>query len=192
MSTRFAIRRERERVLEAQRIVEHQQALEVAASACQQALRTSEGPTVVTVAVVTAYRAERARLKGLRELTFETMWVTMPEWVRELTRDVSRIYGIPVKAICLKHVTNAQHTRAQHVAARHHLWSRIRHRGNGTPPSFPRIGSWFGVDHTSVMYGVNKHRSRSRFVDDPVASARAERKREVSRDRYRRLKETST
>lgn len=29
---------------------------------------------------------------------------------------------------------------------------------NGRPPSYPQIGEWFGMDHTTIVLGVSKHR----------------------------------
>ena len=43
------------------------------------------------------------------------------------------------------------------VAARHAFWAELYSRGHW---SYPRIAELFGVDHTSVMYGVWKHGER--------------------------------
>lgn len=43
------------------------------------------------------------------------------------------------------------------VRARHHAWWLIRHNTNW---SLPRIGKYFGKDHTTIISGVKRHAAR--------------------------------
>ena len=47
------------------------------------------------------------------------------------------------------------------VAARRHAWAEIAKliKPDGRPISSVQIGLWFGVDHTTVLYGVRQHRN---------------------------------
>jgi len=50
---------------------------------------------------------------------------------------------------------------ARIMAARRHAWSEIGKliKPDGRPISSVQIGLWFGVDHTTVLYGVRQHRN---------------------------------
>lgn len=59
---------------------------------------------------------------------------------------------------------------ARVLAARRHAWDEIGRliKPDGRPVSSVQIGLWFGVDHTTVLYGVRRHRSgRLPFVREP-------------------------
>lgn len=56
-------------------------------------------------------------------------------------------------------------------AARHHAMYRIRNEVtiDGKPASFPRIGRWFGRDHTTVIQACRNHgkQRNSRLIGVP-------------------------
>lgn len=79
----------------------------------------------------------------------------------ETVADLRRIGALSLlRRICALHrVREADllHVRGRKTAslcrARHHLWAVIRH---STQLSFHEIADVFGVDHTSIEYGVRR------------------------------------
>lgn len=43
----------------------------------------------------------------------------------------------------------------------------------GKPPSYPRIGSWMGLDHSTVLYGITDYGIRAGIETEESATARA-------------------
>jgi chromosomal replication initiation ATPase DnaA len=73
----------------------------------------------------------------------------MPPRVLELVRQVAGERRLP-----LREVLTTPKRRAQ-SRARWEVWAMLREE---TPqPTLPRIARWFGVDHTTVLYGVRRH-----------------------------------
>lgn len=59
------------------------------------------------------------------------------------------------------------------VRARHACFAYLRGLKRGVKPSlsYPNIGDLFGVDHSSVIYGVEKHHERKRRLDEEKEAA---------------------
>lgn len=83
----------------------------------------------------------------------------IPDRVKSLIREVCGYHGInprqtlerPASGQCTKKLTKV----------RHEIWHRIRTEiimADGLPPSYPRIGSWFGMHHTTILEGVSRHK----------------------------------
>lgn len=81
----------------------------------------------------------------------------MPPRVVELVRDTSWSLGVNPKRVMSGEVSgDVSH-------ARHEVMRQVRDRivmADGLSPSYPLIGSWFGRDHTTVIYGVKASRRR--------------------------------
>lgn len=76
--------------------------------------------------------------------------------VRQRLADIGVLYT--ALGICRAHHAdpNAVFGRDRHksaAAARRHIWMVLRHT---LLMSYPEIGRVFGVDHTSVLYGVRR------------------------------------
>jgi chromosomal replication initiation ATPase DnaA len=68
-------------------------------------------------------------------------------------RSIAEAHGLSLEAILSR-------SRLQpHVAARHHLWTVIRHTMLW---SYPAMAGIFEVDHTSIIYGVDKREQKLR------------------------------
>ena len=82
----------------------------------------------------------------------------LPLRVRFVLERISALHRIP-----LEMMFEARRT-APVMAARRHAWSEIGKliKPDGRPISSVQIGRWFGVDHTTVLYGVRQHR-RGRY-----------------------------
>jgi chromosomal replication initiation ATPase DnaA len=79
----------------------------------------------------------------------------LPQRVRFVLSRISSLHEVPVEALLGRRRT------ARTLAARRHAWSEIRKliKPDGLPVSSVQIGRWFGVDHTTVLYGLRQHRN---------------------------------
>ena len=79
----------------------------------------------------------------------------LPQRVRLVLERVSALHQVPLKAMFGPRRT------ARTLAARRHAFSELSKliKPDGRPVSSVQIGRWFGVDHTTVLYGVRQHRS---------------------------------
>ncbi len=79
----------------------------------------------------------------------------LPQRVRFVLERVSALHQVPVEALLGRRRT------ARVLAARRHAWAEIGKliRPDGRTMSSVQIGRWFGVDHTTVLYGVRQHRN---------------------------------
>jgi chromosomal replication initiation ATPase DnaA len=80
---------------------------------------------------------------------------TLPLRVRFVVDRVSALHRIPPQMMF-----EARRT-ARIMAARRHAWAEIGKliKPDGRPISSVQIGRWFGVDHTTVLYGIRQHRN---------------------------------
>jgi chromosomal replication initiation ATPase DnaA len=79
----------------------------------------------------------------------------LPLRVRLVLERVSALHRIPPEMMF-----EARRT-ARVMAARRHAWAELGRliKPDGRPISSVQIGRWFGVDHTTVLYGVRQHRN---------------------------------
>ncbi len=82
----------------------------------------------------------------------------LPLRVRFVLERISALHRIPLEMMFEPRRT------APIMAARRHAWSEIGKliKPDGRPVSSVQIGLWFGVNHTTVLYGVRQHR-RGRY-----------------------------
>ena len=80
---------------------------------------------------------------------------TLPLRVRFVLERIAALHRIPPQMMF-----EARRT-ARIMAARRHAWAEIGKliKPDGRPISSVQIGRWFGVDHTTVLYGVRQHRN---------------------------------
>ena len=79
----------------------------------------------------------------------------LPQRVRFVLARISTLHEVPPEALLGRRRT------ARVLAARRHAWAEIRKliKPDGRPVSSVQIGRWFGVDHTTVLYGLRQHRN---------------------------------
>jgi chromosomal replication initiation ATPase DnaA len=79
----------------------------------------------------------------------------LPQRVRFVLARISALHEVPLDALL------GHRRTARVLAARRHAWSEIRKliKPDGRPVSSVQIGRWFGVDHTTVLYGLRQHRN---------------------------------
>ncbi len=79
----------------------------------------------------------------------------LPGRVRFLLERICALHHLPTEAMFGPRRT------ARIMAARRHAWAEIGKliKPDGRPVSSVQIGLWFGVDHTTVLYGVRQHRN---------------------------------
>jgi chromosomal replication initiation ATPase DnaA len=79
----------------------------------------------------------------------------LPQRVRFVLERVSALHQVPLEAMFGSKRT------ARTLAARRHAWAELAKliKPDGRPVSSVQIGRWFGVDHTTVLYGVRQHRN---------------------------------
>lgn len=83
----------------------------------------------------------------------------IPERVRRLIEEVCDKHHVNVQRI-VQRPESGRSTKRRTIVRRE-IWHRIRTEiimANGRPPSYPQIGEWFGMDHTTIVLGVSKHR----------------------------------
>jgi hypothetical protein len=97
-----------------------------------------------------------------------------PAWVAQEIRDFCREHDIPAIVIF------ADCRIGRIMELRHRLWARIH--ANERKPYYAQIGRWFGRDHTSVLYGINRDQYGPQ-------SPRAIRKKQQSQQRRKRSRE---
>ena len=88
----------------------------------------------------------------------------LPQRVRFVLERISALHQVPLEALFGRRRT------ARVLAARRHAWAEIRKliKPDGQNISSVQIGRWFGVDHTTVLYGVRQHRNgRYPFTRQP-------------------------
>jgi chromosomal replication initiation ATPase DnaA len=72
--------------------------------------------------------------------------------MRDIAKEVADKHGFTLDDLMIR-------SRRQKLSiARHEAFYRMRYELN---LSYPKIGSFFGMDHTSVMHGVYKHEGKS-------------------------------
>jgi chromosomal replication initiation ATPase DnaA len=79
----------------------------------------------------------------------------LPQRVWFVLGRVSTLHEVPLEALFGRRRT------ARVLAARRHAWWEIRKliKPDGRPVSSVQIGRWFGVDHSTVLYGLKQHRN---------------------------------
>ena len=79
----------------------------------------------------------------------------LPQRVRFVLDRVSALHRLPLGSLFGLRRTGPI------MAARRHAWAELRKliKPDGRPISSVQIGRWFGVDHTTVLYGVRQHRN---------------------------------
>ena len=79
----------------------------------------------------------------------------LPQRVRFVLQRISALHEVPIEAML------GRRRSARVLAARRHAWAEIRKliKPDGRPVSSVQIGQWFGVDHTTVLYGLRQHRN---------------------------------
>ena len=75
----------------------------------------------------------------------------LPTPVADEARRIAKRYLLPVGHV----VGRVRHRRA--VQARHELWTVTL---DTLDLSYPDAGRMFGVDHTTIIHGVRRHRER--------------------------------
>lgn len=93
----------------------------------------------------------KARLEAGFQKQFESLIAArrVPRWVVAILQSVAASHGINQF-----HIVSRNFNRAT-VAARHDAIYRIK--AARPTLSTPRIGSWFCIDHTSVLYALTRH-----------------------------------
>jgi chromosomal replication initiation ATPase DnaA len=89
----------------------------------------------------------------------------MPPRIAQVVRDISAQFNVSVEALL-------GDRRMKNLSlARHHRWWRIRGMttANGEQYSLAKIGLIFGVNHTSVLHGVNRIQA---LLDDAATKQR--------------------
>jgi chromosomal replication initiation ATPase DnaA len=89
----------------------------------------------------------------------------MPPRIAQVVRDISAQFNVSVEALL-------GDRRMKNLSlARHHMWWRIRGMttANGEQYSLAKIGLIFGVNHTSVLHGVNRIQA---LLDDAATKQR--------------------
>jgi len=86
----------------------------------------------------------------------------MPSRMSTIVRDTCAEFGVDPKKI----FEDDRRWPLAHI--RQETWRRVRATTmtNGKPPSYPRIGRWFGRDHTSILFGVKAAERRGSPVLD--------------------------
>lgn len=79
----------------------------------------------------------------------------LPARVRFLLERICSLHQMPIELLFVSRRT------ARILAARRHAWAELGKlvKPDGRPISSVQIGRWFGVDHTTVLYGVRQHRN---------------------------------
>jgi chromosomal replication initiation ATPase DnaA len=74
----------------------------------------------------------------------------MPEWAREIVIECCDEAGVsPLDVISgrrFKRIMGARHAALYHVCARRNAYTSI-----------PKVGIWFGREHTSILYAIAKY-----------------------------------
>lgn len=81
----------------------------------------------------------------------------IPERVRRLIVEVCDDHNVNVQRI-VQRPESGRSTKRRAVVRRE-IWHRIRSEiimANGRPPSYPKIGEWFGMHHATIVLGVAK------------------------------------
>jgi|GEM_PF-6564808 len=89
----------------------------------------------------------------------------VPPRISTMIRDTCIEYGVPID-----HVMGPSHDEVS-VGVRHEIWRKLREEvtlSNGLPPSYPRIGGWFGRDHTTIRSGYFRAKERGKPMFDAV------------------------
>lgn len=93
----------------------------------------------------------------------------IPPAVLAIVQRVATSNGVTVEDILGRSMARKiAHARQEACAA---IRSEIRIAGK--PPSYPRIGSWMGLDHSTVLYGITDYGIRAGIETDESATARA-------------------
>lgn len=77
----------------------------------------------------------------------------VPVWVSDLINEIARKHCVPVSGIIGKDRTSDA------VTARNEVLYEVRRKNPRL--SFPKIGLWFGRDHTAVMFAIASHARRN-------------------------------
>ena len=79
----------------------------------------------------------------------------LPQRVRFVLERVSALHQVPVDELFGRRRT------ARTLAARRHAWAELAKliKPDGHAISSVQIGRWFGVEHTTVLYGMRQHRN---------------------------------
>ena len=79
----------------------------------------------------------------------------LPGRVRFVLERICTLHQLPPEAMF------GPRRNARIMAARRHAWTEIGKliKPDGRPVSSVQIGRWFGVDHTTVLYGMRQHRN---------------------------------
>jgi ATPase involved in DNA replication initiation len=104
---------------------------------------------------VRARRAEKERREREKAPKLFAIHRNMPAWAKQIIADCCRALGLTPEEAFRK---NAR--RRHIVACRHEIFWTIRNAPQR--PSYPRIASWFGLDHTTVIHAVSQHEKRVR------------------------------
>ncbi len=89
----------------------------------------------------------------MRPMTEAERLKAMPAAMRAIVLDVCQERGVDWARV-LSRARYQELTRA-----RFEIWGRMRERtltATGLPPSYPSIARLFGVDHSTVIYGVQQ------------------------------------
>lgn len=105
----------------------------------------------------------------------------VPLWVSELINETARNHGLDVSRITGKdRSSNA-------VIARNEVLYEVRRKNPRL--SFPKIGMWFGRDHTAVMFAIASHARRNdlpKLTEFDLDRHRAARKRFIEKRKKQR------
>jgi hypothetical protein len=101
-------------------------------------------------AQIAAIKADKARRQMNEDAVRK---VAAPGWVRDVIRDVCARRGLDAVGVLSKKRSNVL------AYARHEIYYLLR--SAPSTPSFPTIGRWFNVDHTSALYGATVHAKRN-------------------------------
>ena len=74
---------------------------------------------------------------------------SMPAWVREIVFDAAARHGVSAASIVMRIRSRVA------VAARNEALYRVKEAKPDL--SLPKIGGWFGMDHTTVIYALARH-----------------------------------
>lgn len=83
---------------------------------------------------------------------YRTPYRAADRWI-DIVNEVAADHGVTAAEI----LGRSQKQRASQ--ARHHAMFRVRNEVviDGKPASFPRIGRWFGRDHSTVVHAFQRH-----------------------------------
>lgn len=92
---------------------------------------------------------------------------TAPVRVRRALATVATVYDVTVDDMLAR--PTPLHALEARDAAMYHL--RQITDGRGHPYSLPKIGAWFGRDHSTVSAGIERHEARQSCCAQPVDTA---------------------